>query len=56
MAERANEKEIRKHLKECAKDIIIETIDEISSTNDEMKCRGNNGTKEISLLIAESQT
>jgi BirA family biotin operon repressor/biotin-[acetyl-CoA-carboxylase] ligase len=56
MAERSSVKEIRKHLKECAKDIIIETVDEISSTNDEMKSRGNNAVEEISLLIAESQT
>lgn len=56
MAEKASEKEIRRYLNECGKDIIIETTDEIGSTNDEMKARGNNGAEEIALLIAESQT
>lgn len=56
MAEKANEIEIRKCLTADAKDIIIETVEETGSTNDEMKARGNNGAEEISLLIAESQT
>ena len=56
MPEKANEYEIRKYLKDFAKDIIIETVDLIGSTNDEMKLRANKGQKEISLLIAEAQT
>ncbi len=56
MPEKANENEIRRYLDDHAKDIIIETVTEITSTNDEMKLRANNGEKEISLLIAESQT
>lgn len=56
MAEKANEKEIRKYLTADAKDIIIETVEETGSTNDEMKLRAEKGYKEVSLLIAESQT
>lgn len=56
MTEKANEKEIRKYLLPYAEDIIIETVEEIGSTNDEMKLRGQRGEREISLLIAESQT
>ncbi len=56
MADKANEKEIRKYLLPYARDIIIETVDEINSTNDEMKKRALQGEKEITLLIAESQT
>jgi len=55
-SEKAVESEIRKHLLPYAEDIIIETVDETGSTNDEMKSRGIKGEKEISLLIAESQT
>lgn len=54
--EKANESEIRKHLLPYARDIIIETVDTIDSTNDEMKRRALNGQKEITLLIAEHQT
>lgn len=56
MAEKANEIEIRKHLLDYADDIIIETVDETDSTNDEMKRRADMGAEEIQLLIAESQT
>ncbi len=56
MAEKANENEIRRYLLDYAKDITIETVNEIGSTNDEMKLRAERGQDEISLLIAESQT
>ena len=56
MTDKANEKEIRSYLDDYVNDIIIETVDEITSTNDEMKLRAADGEKEISLLIAESQT
>ncbi len=54
--EKANENEIRKHLLPYAQDIIIETVDVIDSTNDELKRRAVIGEKEITLLIAEHQT
>ena len=47
MTDKANEKEIRSYLDDYAKDIIIETVDEITSTNDEMKLRAADGEKEI---------
>lgn len=56
MTDRANENEIRKYLLPYAEDIKIEIIDETGSTNDDMKLRAQKGEKEISLLIAESQT
>ena len=37
-------------------DIKVETVESIASTNDEMKIRAKEGEKEISVLIAESQT
>lgn len=56
MKECADEKIIRKYLSDHAKDIKIETVDIIDSTNDEMKRRAEKGEGEISLLIAEEQT
>lgn len=56
MKEFADEKTIRKYLYDYAKDIKIETIDIIDSTNDEMKRRAEKGEGEIFLLIAEKQT
>lgn len=52
----ADEKIIRKYLSDYAKDIKIETVDIIDSTNDEMKRRAEKGEREISLLVAEKQT
>ena len=52
----ANEESIRKYLQPYAKDIDIEIVREISSTNDELKRQANEGQSEIKLLIAESQT
>ena len=52
----ANEEQIRKHLLDYAKDIDIEIVKEIDSTNDELKRQAINGQGEIKLLIAESQT
>lgn len=54
--DKADEKEIRTHLLPYAQDIIIETTDEIDSTNDELKNRALKGQQEITLLIAEHQT
>ena len=45
MTDKANEKEIRSYLDDYAKDIIIETVNEITSTNDEMKLRAADGEK-----------
>ena len=56
MKECADEKIIRKYLSDDSKDIKIETVDIIDSTNDEMKRRAEKGEREISLLIAEKQT
>lgn len=56
MKECADEKSIRKYLSDYAKDIKIETVEIIDSTNDEMKRRAEKGEGEISLLIAEEQT
>lgn len=56
MSERANENEIRRYLSDSSEDIVIETVAEVGSTNDEMKFRAEKGEKEITLLIAESQT
>lgn len=56
MREYADEKIIRQYLSDIAKDIKIETVALIDSTNDEMKRRATNGETEISLLIAEEQT
>ena len=56
MREYADEKIIRQYLAADAKDIKIETVNLIDSTNDEMKRRAANGETEISLLIAEEQT
>ena len=52
----ANEEQIRKHLLDYAKDIDIEIVKEIDSTNDELKRQAIEGKSEIKLLIAESQT
>ena len=54
--EKANESEIRKYLQPYAQDIIIEIVDTIDSTNDELRRRALNDQKEITLLIAEHQT
>lgn len=56
MKERADEKIIRRYLSDYAKDIKIETVDIIDSTNDEMKRRAEKGEREIALLVAEEQT
>lgn len=56
MKECADEKIIRKYLSGYAKDVKIETVDTIDSTNDEMRRRAEKGEREISLLIAEEQT
>ena len=56
MKECADEKIIRKYLSGYAKDVKIETVDIIDSTNDEMRRRAEKGEREISLLIAEEQT
>lgn len=56
MKERADEKIIRRYLSDYAKDIKIETVDIIDSTNDEMKRRAEKGEGEIALLVAEEQT
>ena len=56
MTDKANANEIRKYLLPYAEDIIIETVDEIGSTNDELKKRALQGEREVTLLIAESQT
>ena len=37
-------------------DVKIDTVESIASTNDEMKLRATQGEREISVLIAESQT
>ena len=56
MRDTANENEIRKYLLPYAENIKIDIINETGSTNDDMKLRAQKGEKEISLLIAESQT
>ena len=56
MKECADEKIIRKYLADSARNIKIETVEIIDSTNDEMKRRAVNGEGEIFLLVAESQT
>lgn len=56
MKEYAEEKLIRKYLSDYAKDIKIETVDIIDSTNEEMKRRAEKGEEEIALLVAEEQT
>ena len=56
MREYADEKIIRQYLSGAAKDIKIETVKLIDSTNDEMKRRAAKGETEIALLIAEEQT
>lgn len=56
VTDKANANEIRKYLLPYAENIIIETVNEIDSTNDEMKKRALQGEKEIILLVAESQT
>lgn len=56
MKERADEKIIRNYLSDYAKEIKIETVDVIDSTNDELKRRAEKGEEEIYLLIAEEQT
>ncbi|MBQ8503335.1 MAG: biotin--[Clostridia bacterium] len=48
--------EIYKYLSENAKNIRIDTVYEIGSTNDEMKKRAASGEDEIAVLIAEHQT
>lgn len=48
-------KEIKKHLK-INESIIIERVNETGSTNEDMKKRARLGEKEISVLIANSQT
>ena len=52
----AQEDRIRSLLHNYAKDIDIEIVKEIDSTNDELKRQAINGQGEIKLLIAESQT
>ena len=52
----AQEERIRSLLHNYAKDIDIEIVKEIGSTNDELKQQAINGENEIKLLIAESQT
>ena len=52
----AQEDRIRSLLYDYAKDIDIEIVKEIDSTNDELKRQAINGQNEIKLLIAESQT
>ena len=52
----AQEDRIRSLLHDYAKDIDIEIVNEIDSTNDELKRQAINGQGEIKLLIAESQT
>ena len=52
----AQEDRIRSLLNNYAKDIDIEIVKEIDSTNDELKRQAINGQGEIKLLIAESQT
>ena len=54
--EKADKNKIAQYLQPYAKDIIIETVDSIDSTNDELKRRAINGQQEITLLIAEHQT
>ncbi len=56
MKEYADVKIIRQYLSDDAKDINIDTLALIDSTNDEMKRRAQKGEREISLLIAEEQT
>ena len=51
----AQEDRIRSLLHDYAKDIEIEIVKEIDSTNDELKRQAINGQSEIKLLIAESQ-
>lgn len=53
---KADEIQIRKFLSPQAENINIETVDEIGSTNDELKFQANQGENEIKLLIAETQT
>lgn len=52
----ASEKEIRLHLSRKAENVKIEVAQEVGSTNDEMKKAALNGEKEISVLIAHSQS
>ena len=52
----AQEERIRSLLNNYAKDIEIEIVKEIDSTNDELKRQAINGQGEIKLLIAESQS
>ncbi len=52
----AQEDRIRSLLHDYAKDIDIEIVKEIDSTNDELKRQAVGGQSEIKLLIAESQT
>ena len=52
----AQEDRIRSLLNNYAKDIEIEIVKEIDSTNDELKRQAIDGQGEIKLLIAESQT
>lgn len=52
----AQEDRIRSLLHHYAKDIDIEIVKEIDSTNDELKRQALNGQNEIKMLIAESQT
>lgn len=52
----AQEDRIRSLLNNYAKDIEIEIVKEIDSTNEELKRQAINGQGEIKLLIAEKQT
>ena len=56
LREYADEKIIRQYLSAAAKDIKIETVECIDSTNTEMQRRALQGETVISLLIAEAQT
>ena len=50
------ENQIRKLLTGVAKNINIEIVEEIGSTNDELKLQASKGENEIKLLVAEYQT
>lgn len=52
----AKEEEIRRNLSKNAEKVKIEIVEEVGSTNDEMKKAALSGEKEISILIAHSQS
>ncbi len=51
-----DEKIIRTHLSAKAQNISLQIVNEVGSTNDEMKKMARDGKNEIAVLIAESQT